>query len=95
MPHRGEVPNWICGDYDTVALRVSAHPDVCGLCEAWGGPLVSTSANPGGEPPAITAEQCRKYFNDDIDYICPGQVGGAGRPTTIRDLVSGEVIRAA
>ena len=42
----GRVPEWISGKHDTVALRVSAHPLVRNLCLAYGGPLVSTSANP-------------------------------------------------
>ena len=40
------VPHWITGAHDGVAVRVSAHPLVVALCEAFGGPLVSTSANP-------------------------------------------------
>lgn len=94
VPHQDEVPPWITGVHDTVALRVSAHPDVQSLCRAWGGPLVSTSANPGGAQPARSNFQCRRYFGEDLDYICPGQIGNSERPTTIRDLLSDEVVRA-
>ena len=47
-----DVPHWITGAHDGVAVRVSAHPVVVALCAAFGGPLVSTSANRGGEDPA-------------------------------------------
>lgn len=93
VPHRGRVPGWITGEHDTVAVRVSAHPVVSALCAAWGGPLVSTSANPAGALPARQAWQVRRYFGDSLGYIMPGATGSARQPTTIRDLISGQIIR--
>lgn len=94
VPHRGLVPGWICGAHDTVAVRVSDHPLVNALCTAWGGPLVSTSANPAGARPAREAFQVRRYFGDALDYVLAGRVGAAARPTTIRDACSDRVIRS-
>ena len=94
LPHRNQVPPWISGAHDTVALRVSDHPVVRALCLAWGGPLVSTSANPSGARAAVESFQVRRYFKDHLDYLLPGAVGGTGRPTGIRDLASGQIIRA-
>ena len=93
VPHRGRVPEWICGQHDTVALRVSAHPVVRNLCLAYGGPLVSTSANPAGSQAAVQEFQVRRYFGDELDYILPGQVQQPHRPSVIRDLESDRVIR--
>jgi L-threonylcarbamoyladenylate synthase len=93
LPHRGRVPSWICGEHATVAVRVSNHPVVSALCTAWGGPLVSTSANRAGARPALEAFQVRRYFGDGLDYLLPGGLGAAGRPTSIRDLISGQFIR--
>jgi len=79
---------------DTCQLvRVSAHPGVRALCEAFGGPLVSTSANRAGARPALHAFQVRRYFGDGIDYLLPGRLGASDRPSTIRDLASGHIIR--
>ena len=94
VPHRGRVPDWIHGDHDTVAVRVSAHPVVSRLCGAWGGPLVSSSANPGGARPARSLFQVRRYFGHALDGVVPGAIGDQARPTEIRDLASGEIIRA-
>jgi L-threonylcarbamoyladenylate synthase len=94
VPHRDRVPEWICGEHDTVAVRVSAHPVVSALCSAWGGPLVSTSANPGGARPARTLFQVRRYFGDALDGLLPGALGSLSRPTGIRNLATGEIIRA-
>lgn len=94
LPHRGRVAPWIHGEYDTVAVRVSNHPVVRALCLAWGGPLVSTSANPTGASAAVASFQVRRYFGDKLDYLLPGAIGALGRPTGIRDLASGKIIRA-
>jgi L-threonylcarbamoyladenylate synthase len=93
LPHKDRVPSWICGDHNTVAVRVSDHPVVSTLCTAWGGPLVSTSANPGGAQPAREAYQVRRYFGQSLGYVMPGRTGSGGRPTSIRDLISGQFIR--
>lgn len=93
LPHHNRVPAWICGEHATVAVRVSAHPVVSALCDAWGGPLVSTSANRAGARPARESFQVRRYFGDELDYIVPGRVGAASRPTAIRDLFSGKIVR--
>lgn len=94
VPHHGRVAPWVHGEHDTVAVRVSAHPVVQALCTAWGGPLVSTSANPAGAQPPRAQYQVRRYFGDALDYILPGAVGGNPRPSEIRDLRSGTVLRA-
>lgn len=93
LPHHGRVPQWVSGEHDTVAVRVSDHPVVSALCVAWGGPLVSSSANPTGARPAREAFQVRRYFGERVDCLLPGRVGKSPRPTIIRDLTSGEIIR--
>ena len=94
VPHRERVQPWIHGSFDTVAVRVSQHPMVRALCEAWGGPLVSTSANPAGAQPPRAGFQVIRYFGDALDGLLPGEVGDARAPTTIRNLVSGQIVRA-
>ncbi len=89
------IPEWVKGRFDSVALRVSAHPLVAGLCRAFGGPIVSTSANPQGKAPALHQWQVKRYFGDSLGMITPGQVGAEAKPTQIRDLQSGRVVRAS
>ncbi len=92
------IPYWIKGEFDSVAVRVSAHPLVRALCSAWGGPLVSTSANASGEPPARSEYSLlRRQFHhgEGADYIVPGQTQKLAKPTEIRDLQSGRIIRAS
>ena len=92
-PVTDAVPSWLKGQHPTLALRVSAHPGVQQLCRAFGGPLVSTSANRSGRPPAKTALQVRIRLGEDVDTILPGLVGGARKPSEIRDLATLRVIR--
>lgn len=93
VPHHGRVPPWVSGGHDTVAVRVSNHPVVSALCMAWGGPLVSTSANPAGARPAREAFQVRRYFGDLLDCLLPGSVGNSERTTIIRNLMTGQILR--
>jgi L-threonylcarbamoyladenylate synthase len=93
FPRAASVPDWIAGTHAGIALRVTAHPLAAALCRAFGGALVSTSANRHGEPPARTADAVRAAFGNEVAYILDGAVGGLERPTPIRDAVSGEQIR--
>lgn len=93
FPRAASVPDWIAGSHAGIALRVTAHPLAAALCRAFGGALVSTSANRHGELPARTAAQVRSAFGDQLVYILDGTVGGQERPTPIRDAISGELIR--
>ncbi len=93
VPAPNAVPNWLRGDHSSIALRVSAHPAVQALCHAFGGPLVSTSANLAGQPEALTAEQVENYFSDQLAFILPGVLGGAAGPSPIVDLDTGQSLR--
>ena len=94
IPHNGHCPDWIRGEHDSLAVRVSAHPVVQALCSAFGGPIVSTSANPAGLPAATTADDVKAYFSGEPLIYAPGEVGDNANPTQIRDLMSGQVVRA-
>ncbi|MFG6157756.1 L-threonylcarbamoyladenylate synthase [Halomonas sp. 1390] len=94
VPDNGRAHALVRGDHDRVALRVSDHPGVIALCEAVGGPVVSTSANRAGEAPAMSADEIRRVFGDELDAVLEGALGGLERPSTIRDLVTGRVLRS-
>lgn len=87
------IPPWIKGCHDSVAVRVSAHPLVAALCQQFGGPLVSTSANKAGKHPAKTSLQVVKQLGRDIDGLLHGRLGDSERPSRIIDLLSGQVLR--
>ncbi|WP_445158484.1 L-threonylcarbamoyladenylate synthase [Halomonas sp. E14] len=94
VPDNGRTHALVRGAHDCVALRVSAHAGVAALCQAYGGPVVSTSANKASEPSAMSAAEVREIFGDELDAILAGELGGLDRPSTIRDLRTGQVLRA-
>jgi len=48
------------------------------------GPIIAPSANPEGKTPAVSVEDIRKYFGDDVDiYIDPKDTPYTGQPSTI------------
>ena len=93
FPATDAVPAWIRGDHHTIALRVSAHPIVHHLCDQFCGPIVSTSANLEGELPKRDYTATYKAFKDSVDCILNGAVGTLLRPTTIRDVMTNEILR--
>lgn len=93
VPHDGSLSPLLTGGRPGIALRVSAHPVVQGLCRAFGGAVVSTSANPSGRPAARQRWTVRRYFGARVDYLLPGRLGGRRGPSEIRDLASARVLR--
>lgn len=93
MPARPDTPAWLTGQFDTLAVRVTAHPQVQALCRAFGKPLVSTSANLTGEEPARRLADIGELLASQLAYILPGEVGGQANPSEIKDARTGAVIR--
>ena len=91
VPVSDRVPPWISGGRSTVALRVSAHPVVRALCDGFGGPLVSTSANRSGGPAATCLLDVQLRFPQVLRV--PGELTQPGKASTIRDLQTGNIVR--
>jgi L-threonylcarbamoyladenylate synthase len=94
FPRSPRVPEWVAGGHAGIALRVTAHAPSAALCRAFGGPIVSTSANRHGEPPARSAAGIRAVFGDEPDGVLDAPLGGLDKPTPITDAVTGAIIRA-
>ena len=93
IPSNGLIPYWITGTHDTVAVRISKHPMVAALCQSFGGMIVSTSANPSSQAPALTQLNVRHYFGKQIPVYLSGKVNRSGVTSEIRNLVTGDVLR--
>lgn len=93
LPAGPRAPRWITGEHTGIAVRISAHPLVAALCRAWGGPLVSTSANLAGHPPARTRAGLDPALLALLDGLVDGATGGLAQPTPIRDALTGQVLR--
>ena len=93
LPARPEVPPWLRGEHETLAVRVTAHPLAAALCRAAGRALVSTSANRATRLPARTALEVRLRLGEAGDYLLAGPCGGRAQCSTIRDARTGRLLR--
>ncbi|ELY2623512.1 L-threonylcarbamoyladenylate synthase type 1 TsaC [Cronobacter malonaticus] len=92
FPAKPSTPRWLTGRFDSLAVRVTNHPQVIALCEAFGKPLVSTSANLSGLEPCRTAQEVLAQFGNDFPVLY-GATGGRQNPSEIRDALTGELFR--
>lgn len=92
LPVTNDIPIWIYGDHDRVAIRVTQHSICQQLCIGFDNLIVSTSANPAGLEAAKTAVNVANYFSGIA--ILSGEIGQSPEPSRILDAVTGKVIRA-
>ncbi len=93
MPAKTSVSRLLTGEHDTLAVRVTAHSVARQLCEHFGKPIVSTSANISGLSAARSVEEVNQQFANGLSCIVDGVVDRAASPSEIRDLLSNQVIR--
>ena len=95
VPCHSHTSALITGDFDSVAVRVSAHPFVKQLCSTFGKPIISTSANLSGQPTCDNAQEVHKMFTDSplLNGIVDVPVLGEQSPSKIINALSGEQLR--
>jgi L-threonylcarbamoyladenylate synthase len=82
----GSMPELLTGPERKIAIRVSPDPICQKLCKKIDYPLITTSANPSGLPPARSAEQAMEYFGDRVDCVLDGGVRHSSLPSTVLDV---------
>lgn len=92
IPARPHTPRWLRGVHDTLAVRITAHPEAAALCNALNMALVSTSANLSGYRPARTYAHCQRLFGKRV-WVLPGRLGIATKSSTIQAWTDGRIIR--
>ncbi|HEV2105910.1 MAG TPA: L-threonylcarbamoyladenylate synthase [Candidatus Eisenbacteria bacterium] len=80
------VPAAVQGRGGTVALRCPNDPLCRALLERIGGPVVSSSANLSGQPPAEDAAGVVRYFGNQLDLVLDGGARTGGLPSTLVDV---------
>ncbi len=93
LPTREGVPEFIRGRHATIAMRIPQHDFCLALLAEFGHPIVSTSANRSGEPEHLVAETVEQDLGDECDLVVNFPVGGAKQASTIRDAMTGAVLR--
>ncbi|MCL5255930.1 MAG: L-threonylcarbamoyladenylate synthase [Gammaproteobacteria bacterium] len=93
LPAKASVPRFLRGEFDTIAVRVTAFEPVRALCRALGTPLVSTSANYTGKPPLRSADAVATELGHELDWIMAGETGGRTDPSQIINPLTGATLR--
>lgn len=94
FPRAASAPDWLAGKHPSIALRVTDHAVCRELCALFGGAIVSTSANLSGQAAPRSQQEVAHYFPYGLAGIVEGELGGRDQPSEIRDLATGELIRA-
>ena len=92
VPAKAEIPYFLTGQFNSIAVRLCTHPAVKALCEETGFALTSTSANLTGAPPCRSADAVRSQFGADFPVLDEA-VGQAQNPSEIRDLLTNQLFR--
>jgi len=74
----------------SLAVRVPADEQLQGLLQQTG-PLITSSANTPGEPPATNLAEAQGYFGDHVDFYVNGGDLGGREPSTIIRLSDGRI----
>ena len=93
LPVHPDIPPTLRGEHDTIAVRVTAHPGAAALCQAFGGAIVSTSANITGQAPARTIDELSPELTNVLDVIVSGETNPTLNPSHIKDPFTGRIIR--
>jgi L-threonylcarbamoyladenylate synthase len=95
VPVKASTSKLICGDFNSVAVRVTTHPLVQQLCRAFKKPLISTSANLSGLDACVNDQQVRAMFIDNplLGGIVKGNVLGNKQPSQIFNALTGDRLR--
>jgi L-threonylcarbamoyladenylate synthase len=80
------VPVRVRGVGGTVALRCPRDTLCERLLDRIGGPVVSSSANLSGQPPATSAAEVLRIFGNQLDLVLDGGVRAEGPPSTLVDV---------
>jgi L-threonylcarbamoyladenylate synthase len=74
----------------SLAVRIPDVPELRRLLEGTG-PLLTSSANQPGEPTAVTIDQAKKYFGDQVDFYSDGGDLSGHQPSTIIRIIDDEI----
>lgn len=93
VPPTKQVSQWVRGRHANVAVRATAHDGAATLCQAFGGALISTSANWRGQAALKNYFSVKQHLGHQLDFVLPGNIGLATKPSIIRDGISGAILR--
>ncbi|MBK4775904.1 L-threonylcarbamoyladenylate synthase type 1 TsaC [Candidatus Pantoea edessiphila] len=92
VPTLPQTPIWLTGQFSSLAVRITDHPNVKELCNQFGKPIISTSANISNQNPCRTFKDIKKQFGNTFPVLF-GKTYGYENPSEIRNIITGDLIR--
>ena len=84
------VPSYVTHNTGVIGIRVPNHKLLLDFLSYLKTPLLVPSANKSGKKPAMTIEEVKEIFHDDVGFVFNGRALG-GVPSTLVDLTNKEV----
>ena len=84
------VPNYVTHNTGVIGIRVPSNKEALDLLTFIGKPLLVPSANKADQKPALTEDEVKEIFKDEIAVVVPGKIS-SGEPSTIIDLTGDEI----
>ena len=88
---KDSVPNYVTHNTGVIGIRIPSNKEALELLEYVKKPLLVPSANKADQKPALSEQEVKDIFNNEINIVVPGKIS-SGEPSTIVDL-TGEEIR--
>lgn len=90
VPARECVPAYVTHDTGIIGIRIPSNKEALELLRFVKKPLLVPSANKADQKPALTTDEVKAIFNDEIEVVIPGKTS-SGEPSTIIDLTGDEI----
>jgi len=94
LPKGPKIPKWYFPETEWIGIRMPDDEQVNELLEAFGGLLITTSANLSSQPTCYTAEEVIEIFKNQEhkpDGILMGEILEKKLPSTVIKVVDGKI----
>lgn len=87
---KDNVPSYVTHNSGVVGIRIPSNKEALELLKYIKKPLLVPSANKVDQKPALSSDEVKDIFKDEIEVIIPGKIS-SGLPSTIIDLTGEEI----
>ncbi len=92
MPANPNVPKFLTGQFDTIAVRLCHLFAISQLCDVTQSAITSTSANLSGQHPCRTVQEVQQQFGANFPVL-DMPTGNKTNPSEIRDIFTQHILR--
>ena len=87
---KDNVPSYVTHNSGVIGIRIPSNQEALELLKYVKKPLLVPSANRADQKPALSDEEVKNIFGDEIKVVIPGRAR-SGEPSTIIDLTSDKI----